>query len=469
MAIRKKFIGLNSVDGERLLIDNNEALRAKDSGGAAQELLKLDASDVLKILKLPEVDSSLPAISGAKQLTTKEYVDSQISSTGGDVSALELRVEAIEDDYGASGGLATLDGAGKIPLQQLPNAVLTYEGVWDASTNTPSLANGAGNADEDIGHVYRVSVAGSVNFGAGAISFEVGDYVILNSSKIWEKSDTTDTVASVNGYQGVVVLATTDVAEAGDSRYYTAARESAMEAYADQAEADAITSANSYTDGAVGAEQAARELEDATFLKLDGSRSMTNLLDMGGFLVSQVAPAVDPTDAVIKSQLDAVESAIDGRLDILEGSATTEGSVAKAEQDAKDYADGIVAIEEAARIANDAATLASANGYTDAEIVELDSAIQSQLDGLVVPVQAYQSFSLSAGDISNGYITLPSDLIGTPWLMVDGVMGRPVVDFTVAGEQINFVNDFAVGGQSALEAGDVLHLYWMTPSYPFNP
>lgn len=596
MAIRKKFIGLNSVDGERLLIDNNEALRAKDSGGSAQELLKLDSSDVLKLLKLPQVDSSLPAISSAKQLTTKEYVDAQIGSTGGDVSALELRVEAIEQDYAASGGLATLDQSGKIPLQQLPNAVLTYEGVWDASTNTPALSNGAGNADEHIGHVYRVSVAGSRDFGAGSISFEVGDYVILNSSKIWEKSDTTDTVASVNGFQGVVVLDTGDVAESGDSRYYTAARQASMEAYADQAEADAISSANSYTDSEVGSEASARAAEGLTFLKLDGSRPMTGDLAIAGNaivggvvggdeslslnasaialskdiamnqpsspLASQeasvspsnvglymigadeyefetavmrnqfsfkksVPPSVTGTgsyedlflrmrgdheggairiekastenDSVetaygeterefslanlavsgpianehaatkgyVDSSVNSLSSALDARLDIIEGADTVEGSVAKAEKDAKDYADGIVASEEAARIAGDASTLASAASYTDAEISDLNTALQSQLDTLVIQQQQYEAKTLSAGDISNGYVDVSGPIQGTPWVMIDGVMGRPGSDFTVSGSRITWAGDFAVGGQSALEASDVVHIFFMRNFSPF--
>lgn len=126
----------------------------------------------------------------------------------------------IYDQRGAANGVASLDGAGKVPVSQLPNAIMEYQGMWNASTNSPALANGGGNADEAIGNVYRVSVAGSVDFGAGSISFGVGDYVILNSSKIWEKADTTDAVASVNGFTGVVVLSTTDIAE-GTNLYFT--------------------------------------------------------------------------------------------------------------------------------------------------------------------------------------------------------------------------------------------------------
>jgi hypothetical protein len=83
---------------------------------------------------------------------------------------------------------------------------MDYKGVWNASTNTPTLANGTGSA----GDVYRVSVGGSRNLGSGSITFDVADYAIYNGT-VWEKSDTTDAVASVNGYTGVVALAKSDV------------------------------------------------------------------------------------------------------------------------------------------------------------------------------------------------------------------------------------------------------------------
>jgi hypothetical protein len=70
---------------------------------------------------------------------------------------------------------------------------MEYKGTWNASTNTPTLANGTG----DTGDVYICNVAGTVNFGAGAITFAVGDYVIYSGS-IWQRSSgAVGTVTSV--------------------------------------------------------------------------------------------------------------------------------------------------------------------------------------------------------------------------------------------------------------------------------
>ena len=111
-----------------------------------------------------------------------------------------------KSEKGEANGYASLDSGGKVPVTQLPNAIMEYQGTWNASTNSPALEDGKGSA----GDVYRVSVAGERNLGSGTISFEVGDYAVYNGS-VWEKSDTTDAVASVAGKTGVVKLSFGDI------------------------------------------------------------------------------------------------------------------------------------------------------------------------------------------------------------------------------------------------------------------
>jgi hypothetical protein len=70
---------------------------------------------------------------------------------------------------------------------------MEFKGVWNAATNTPTLANGTGNA----GDVYLCNVAGTVNFGAGPITFAVGDYAVYTGT-VWARSSgATGTVTSV--------------------------------------------------------------------------------------------------------------------------------------------------------------------------------------------------------------------------------------------------------------------------------
>jgi hypothetical protein len=119
---------------------------------------------------------------------------------------------------GQPGGYAGLDNAGKVPVTQLPSSLMEYKGTWNASTNSPTLVDGTG----DNGDLYRVSTAGSHNFGNGSITFGVGDYAIYDGAR-WQRSGTTDAVSSVAGKAGDVTLTTDDVPE-GSRQYFTNGR-----------------------------------------------------------------------------------------------------------------------------------------------------------------------------------------------------------------------------------------------------
>jgi hypothetical protein len=97
---------------------------------------------------------------------------------------------------GSANGVATLDAGGKVPVSELPAAVLgalSYQGTWDASTNTPTLTSSVGTK----GYYYVVSVAGNTNLN-GITDWLVGDWAVYNGS-IWQKVDNTDAGGDVVG------------------------------------------------------------------------------------------------------------------------------------------------------------------------------------------------------------------------------------------------------------------------------
>lgn len=116
---------------------------------------------------------------------------------------------AAELNAGQPNGVATLDSTGKVPTSQIPlQGDLNYQGVWNATTNTPTLASGTGTK----GYYYVVDVAGTTNLD-GITDWNVGDWAIFNGT-VWQKVDNTDSVTSVNGKVGAVVLTYTDVGAA---------------------------------------------------------------------------------------------------------------------------------------------------------------------------------------------------------------------------------------------------------------
>lgn len=137
----------------------------------------------------------------------------------GNLDVVLDKAEEIKYDNGGS-GLAATDAQAAIDevqanLDALPDPIY-YAGTWAADTNTPTLAN----TDVGVeGKLYRVNAAGTVDFGAGNISFEVGDSVV-NNGTAWEKWDHSDQVQSVNGQTGAVSLDTDDIGE-GSNLYFT--------------------------------------------------------------------------------------------------------------------------------------------------------------------------------------------------------------------------------------------------------
>ena len=103
---------------------------------------------------------------------------------------------AAEKDVGVANGVASLDGTGKVPISELPSAVigaLNYQGTWNASTNTPTLTSSVGTK----GYYYVVNVAGATNLD-GITDWQVGDWAVFNGT-VWQKVDNTDAGGDVVG------------------------------------------------------------------------------------------------------------------------------------------------------------------------------------------------------------------------------------------------------------------------------
>ena len=117
-------------------------------------------------------------------------------------------IQAIIDSVDSPDGICPLDSSSKVPIANLPDAVLgalKYQGTWNATTNTPTIVSGTGTQ----GHYYVVSTAGTTNID-GEADWEIGDWIVFNGTA-WEKIDNSDKVSSVNGYTGVVTLVKSDI------------------------------------------------------------------------------------------------------------------------------------------------------------------------------------------------------------------------------------------------------------------
>jgi hypothetical protein len=141
------------------------------------------------------------------KLATTAYATTAVTS----LRAYILTLLALKEDLankGVSGGYASLDMSGKVPLAQIPASLfgsVQYQSTWDASANTPPLASGIGAK----GFYYLVSTAGTTALDSVS-QWYVNDWAIFNGAE-WERVSNNGEVLSVNGYTGTVTLTKADV------------------------------------------------------------------------------------------------------------------------------------------------------------------------------------------------------------------------------------------------------------------
>lgn len=188
--IKNKFIEDNAITVDKIASD---AIGESQIQNGAVTEAKLDALSVstVKIQNSAVTDAKIASGVDAGKIADGSVSNTEFQFLNGVTSGIQSQLDGKIDESreGVANGIATLDAGGKIPVSQLPNSIMEFQGQWNASTNTPTLADGTGN----IGDVYRVNVAGTQNLGSGSITFAAGDWVMYNGT-VWQKAANSDIV-----------------------------------------------------------------------------------------------------------------------------------------------------------------------------------------------------------------------------------------------------------------------------------
>jgi hypothetical protein len=168
------------------------------------------------LLTLATVNSNVGSFGDSSHVGSFTVNAKGLVTAASDVAITPESIGAINiNQLGVNSGVATLDTTGKLTASQVPDSLLgalQYQGVWDATTNTPTLASGVGVT----GQYYKVSVAGTTNIDGQAM-WQVGDMIVFNGTT-WDGIDGNPSeVTSVFGRVGAVTatLASSDFANQG--------------------------------------------------------------------------------------------------------------------------------------------------------------------------------------------------------------------------------------------------------------
>ena len=125
---------------------------------------------------------------------TSQYVLDTLASLQNQINSL------IPSQTGNSGKFLTTNGTSTSWASVAGG--LSYQGTWNASTNTPTLASSTGTN----GYYYVVGTAGSTNLN-GITDWKVGDWLMFNGS-IWQKIDQSETLQTITSTDGSVTVST---------------------------------------------------------------------------------------------------------------------------------------------------------------------------------------------------------------------------------------------------------------------
>jgi hypothetical protein len=125
------------------------------------------------------------------------------------IASLQAQIDAITipSQSGNAGKFLTTNGSA-LSWGSVAGG-LSYQGTWNATTNTPTLTSSVGTS----GYYYVVATAGSTDLN-GITDWQIGDWLIFNGSA-WQKIDQTNLVVSVAGRTGAVTLSNTDISGLG--------------------------------------------------------------------------------------------------------------------------------------------------------------------------------------------------------------------------------------------------------------
>jgi len=148
-------------------------------------------------------------------------------------------------------------------------------------------------------------------------------------------------------------------------------------------DAATLASANAYTDTSIS------NLTNGADAALDTLKEIGDALAAGDQSVTDALTTSITTESTTRA---AADTALSDRLDVLEADPTTQ-TLLDAEGVARAAA---ITTEETARIAADAATLASANSYTDTQVASGDAVVTNAMTALVTTETAARGVADSA-------------------------------------------------------------------------
>jgi polyhydroxyalkanoate synthesis regulator phasin len=427
--LQKKFIGNNQVDGSKILLENGQSVKIKDSTGTEVELVKLGASDEVLVK--------------GQEVALKANLDQEIVDRAAGDAATLASAQAYAESYTDTEIDAFIAGpfAGEIADRQSGDA------------NTLSSANSYTDAEVLAEETARI--AGDASTLSSANSYTDQEVLAEETARIAADSNLQSQIDAISGGGSGSISALQselDATQAGaglgiDGSYSPNVSASFIGAATSLAEADnllddQLTVVSDVLDQEIIDRQAA---DQALQTQID---NVLSNVDAGALdSLTEIVTAFQAADASLNGAITALSTGLSADIDAEEAARIAADSALQGEIDA----------EEVARAAADTTLQNNINAESSARQAA-DNALDGRVDVLESRVWVKEKFSISNGQTSVTLSFAPFANSMTAHVDRLAIHEGASEDFTVSGTTMTFLNDLVSPGQSQIGNGDTVYV-----------
>lgn len=477
--LKKKYIENDAIDGSKLKLLENQAVRTVNSAGAVTDLIKLGPSDeVLVNGEQVALESDLETERIVRAAADND-LQSQINNLASnlDPAALDSLTELLDAFQSADStinqAIAALGTGSTSALSQeildrqladtsLQNQINTEinNRIGDVNAEEARATAAEGQLQQSIDDEATIranaddalqsTIDDEVNSRIASISAEqtariAGDTSLQNSISAEQAARiaaNTSITTSISAEQNARIAADTSLQNSIDTEI--ASRQAAVTSIA----------------ASISAEQAARIAADTSLQNSISAEVASRISAISAEQAARIA-----ADASLQSQIDYITSNIDPQkldslTEIVDAFQTADGDITTAINNLSSSASANLAVETQRAIAAES-LLQSAISAEQSRALAAETALESRLSNLSVVLWERHKVTVDQTIVDNGYIDLPFLVLnGSMSATVDRLMIHEGVseDFTISTvdgmSRITLLNSLIDGGAESIAIGD---------------
>ena len=408
--LQKKFIGDDQVDGSKILLENGQSIKIKDSTGTEVDLVKLGASNEVLVK--------------GQEVAIKANLDQEISDrVDGDANTL---ISA--NSYADAQDVIYLGQAQDYTDTELDNASIFLQGQI-SSGDTATLSSANSYTDGEISTEQAARIAGDASLQSQIDAITGGGSGSL--AAVQSELDSTQAGAGL----GVDGSYTAPVG----SNYLGSAT--------------SLKNADTLLDSQIKvvADGLAQEVSDRQSAVSGLQTQINNVLSNvdGAALdsLTEIVSAFQAADASLNGAITALSTGLSADIDAEEAARIAADSALQGEIDAEEVARAAADTTLQNNINSEASTRAAADTALDGRVSVLESVVWFK-----------EKFSISNGQTSVTLSHTPEANSMSAFVDRLAIHQGASEDYTISGVTMTFLNDLVSPGQSSLGNGDTVYV-----------